>query len=89
VTDDTARAVKEFKAGRVEFKIDKAANLHVPVGKVAFKAEQIIENARAVIEAVMKAKPSSSRGIYVLRCTLSATMSPPITVDLKEFSAAA
>lgn len=84
VTDDTAKAVKEFKAGRVEFKIDKAANLHVPVGKVAFTPEQIVENARAVLEAVMKAKPASSRGVYVLSCTLSSTMSPPVRVDMRD-----
>ena len=88
VTDDTAKAVKEFKAGRVEFKIDKAGNLHVPVGKLAFTPEQILENARAVVEAVFKAKPSSARGIYVQSATLSATMSPPVSVDMKEFASA-
>jgi large subunit ribosomal protein L1 len=62
VTEDTAKAVREVKAGRVEFKIDKAGNIHVPVGKVAFTAEQILENARSVIEAVLRARPQSSRG---------------------------
>ena len=78
VTDDTARAVKEVKAGRVEFKIDKAGNIHVPVGKVAFSATQIEENARAVIDAVAKARPHSVKGAYIQSCTLSATMSPPV-----------
>jgi len=87
VTDDTARAVKEVKAGRVEFKIDKAGNIHVPVGKVAFSAAQIEENARAVIDAVAKARPHTVKGAYVQSCTLSATMSPPVRVDLKEFAA--
>jgi large subunit ribosomal protein L1 len=87
VTDDTGRAVKEVKAGRVEFKIDKAGNVHVPVGKATFTPIQIEENARAVIEAVVKAKPSSVKGIYVQSCTISATMSPPVRLDLKEFSA--
>jgi large subunit ribosomal protein L1 len=87
VTDDTGRAVKEVKAGRVEFKIDKAGNVHVPVGKAAFTPTQIEENARAVIDAIMKARPSSVKGIYVQSCTLSATMSPPLRLDLKEFSA--
>ena len=87
MTDDTARAVKEVKAGRVEFKIDKAGNIHVPVGKVAFSATQIEDNARAVIEAIAKARPHSVKGIYVQSCTLSATMSPPVRVDLKEFAA--
>ena len=85
VTDDTAKAVKEVKAGRVEFKIDKAGNVHVPIGKAAFSATQIEENARAVIEAVSKARPASVKGTYIHSCTLSATMSPPVRVDVKEF----
>lgn len=85
VTDDTAKAVKEVKAGRVEFKVDKAGNVHVPVGKASFAANQIEENARAVIEAVAKAKPQSAKGTYIHSCTLSATMSPPVRVDVKEF----
>ncbi|HMP81787.1 MAG TPA: 50S ribosomal protein L1 [Verrucomicrobiota bacterium] len=87
VTEDTARAVKEVKAGRVEFKIDKAGNIHVPVGKASFSVPQIEENARAVIEAVAKAKPNSVKGTYIQSCTLSATMSPPVRVDIKEFAA--
>jgi large subunit ribosomal protein L1 len=86
VTDDTAKAVKEVKAGRVEFKIDKAGNVHVPVGKLSFAADQIEENARAVIEAVAKARPHSIKGIYIHSCTISATMSPPVRVDVREFS---
>jgi len=89
VTDDTAKAVREVKAGRVEFKIDKAGNLHVPVGKVSFTPVQIQENARAVIEVVSKSKPSSSKGVFILSCTLSSTMSPPVRVDVREFLAAA
>src|SRR5256886_7860428 len=89
VTDDTAKAVKEVKAGRVEFKIDKAGNVHVPIGKASFTAEQIAENARAVINAVIKAKPHSAKGAYLQSCTLSATMSPPLHVDVREFLAAA
>jgi large subunit ribosomal protein L1 len=86
VTDDTAKAVKEVKAGRVEFKVDKAGNVHVAVGKVAFPVAQIEENARAVIEAVAKARPQSVKGTYINSCTISATMSPPVRVDLKEFA---
>src|ERR1017187_863951 len=86
VTEDTAKAVKEVKAGRVEFKVDKAANVHVIVGKVSFKPEQIEENARAVIEAVAKARPHSIKGTYINSCTLSATMSPPVCVDVREFT---
>ena len=89
VTDDTAKAVKEVKAGRVEFKVDKAGNVHVPVGKCSFAPKQIEENARAVIEAVAKAKPHSVKGLFIRSCTLSASMSPPVRLDLKEFHAAA
>jgi len=88
VTEDTARAVKEVKAGRVEFKIDKAGNIHVPVGKVSFAPVQIEENARAVIEAVAKARPSGVKGTFMQSCTISATMSPGVRIDLKEFQAA-
>ncbi len=89
VTDDTAKAVKEVKAGRVEFKIDKAGNVHVPIGKVSFTPQQIAENARAVIDAVIKARPHSAKGIYLESCTLSGTMSPPVRLDLREILAAA
>jgi large subunit ribosomal protein L1 len=85
VTEDTAKAVREVKAGRVEFKTDKAGNVHVIVGKASFKPEQIEENARAVIEAVAKARPTSVKGDYIGSCTLSATMSPPVRVDIREF----
>jgi len=88
VTDDTARAVKEVKAGRVEFKTDKAGNVHVPIGKVAFTPRQIEENARSVIEAVIRARPPSVKGAYLSSCALSATMSPAVRLDLKEFTAA-
>ncbi len=89
VTEDTAKAVREVKAGRVEFKVDKAGNVHVPVGKISFTADQIADNARSVIEAVSKARPSSVKGIYIKSCTLSATMSPPVRLDIREFGAAA
>jgi len=86
VTDDTAKAVKEVKAGRVEFKVDKAGNVHVPVGKLSFTADQIAENARSVIDAVSKARPHTVKGLFIQSCTLSATMSPPIALDMREHS---
>jgi len=86
VTDDTAKAVREVKAGRVEYKVDKAGNVHVIVGKLSFTPEQLEENARAVIEAVAKARPNSIKGAFINSCTLSATMSPPVRVDIREFS---
>jgi large subunit ribosomal protein L1 len=88
-TEDTAKAVKEVKAGRVEFKIDKGGNVHVPIGKASFPAEQIFENARAVIDAVAKSRPSGAKGVFIQSCTLSATMSPPVRVDVREFLQAA
>jgi large subunit ribosomal protein L1 len=87
VTDDTAKAVREVKAGRVEFKIDKAGNVHVPIGKASFSTAQIEDNARSVIEAIVKARPASVKGSYIHSCTLSATMSPPVRVDVKEMTA--
>jgi large subunit ribosomal protein L1 len=87
VTDDTAKAVKEVKAGRVEFKIDKAGNIHVPIGKASFSAQQLAENARAVIESVVRSRPASVKGTFVHSCTLSLTMSPAVHVGLKEFAA--
>jgi large subunit ribosomal protein L1 len=89
VTDDTAKAIKEVKAGRVEFKVDKAGNVHVAVGKASFTPAQIAENARAVIEAVSKSRPSSAKGVFIRSCTLSATMSPAVRLDIREFAAAA
>ncbi|PHX95895.1 MAG: 50S ribosomal protein L1 [Pedosphaera sp.] len=89
VTEDTAKAVREVKAGRVEFKVDKAGNIHVPVGKTAFKPEEIEVNARAVIEAIAKARPASVKGVFLRSCTISATMSPGVRVDTREFVASA
>src|SRR5258705_4667005 len=86
VTDDTARAVKEVKAGRVEYKVDKAGNIHVPVGKASFSSGQIEENARAVIDAVSKARPHSVKGLFIESCTISATMSPPVQLDIEVFT---
>ncbi|MCS1408199.1 MAG: 50S ribosomal protein L1 [Verrucomicrobia subdivision 3 bacterium] len=89
VTDDTAKAVAEVKAGRVEFKIDKAANIHVPVGKMSFSADHLKENTEIVIETVLKAKPASAKGTYLLSGTMSGTMSPPVHLDVKPYVRAA
>lgn len=89
VTDDTAKAVKEVKAGRVEFKVDKGGNVAVAIGKRSFQPEQIIDNARAVIEAVTKARPTTVKGKFIESVTLSATMSPPVRLDTREFATVA
>lgn len=82
VTDDTASAVKACKAGRVEFKVDKAANLHVVCGKVSFAPEQLQQNVEAVIDTVNRAKPSSSKGSFIRNAVLASTYSPAIRLDL-------
>jgi large subunit ribosomal protein L1 len=87
VTDDTAKAVREVKAGRVEFKVDKAGNIHVPVGKVDFESTKIVDNVKAVFDAISKARPASVKGTYIRACTLSATMSPAVHLDVKLLAA--
>lgn len=85
VTDDTAGAVKEVKAGRVEFKLDKNGNVAVPVGKFSFDENALAQNGSAVIEAVVKARPASAKGSFVENITLSATMSPGVPIDPAPF----
>lgn len=85
VTDDTAKAVKEVKAGRVEFKLDKNGNVAVPVGKASFSQEALVENTAAVIQAVFRSKPSTAKGVFIERVTLSATMSPGLYVDASPY----
>jgi large subunit ribosomal protein L1 len=84
VTDDIASAVAQFKAGRVEFRMDRNANLMVLFGKRSFTKEALVENFRAVYEAVLGAKPDSVKGIYIKRITISTTMGPGLHVDAKE-----
>jgi large subunit ribosomal protein L1 len=83
---DLERAINEVRAGRVEFRNDKTGNLHVPVGKASFTAEQLLENAKAVIEAVESVKPSGVKGIYVRRVVLAPTMGPGVRVDLSSLN---
>jgi large subunit ribosomal protein L1 len=84
VTADIAKAVKETKAGKVEFRVDKAGIVHCPVGKINFDAAKLAENAHVVILAVVKAKPAAAKGKYVKKITLTSTMGPGILVDLAE-----
>ncbi len=83
VTFDITRAVREVKAGKVEFKVDKAGNIHVPIGKKSFPAERLTENANAVLEALVKAKPPGAKGQYLRSITLSTTMGPGVSVDVQ------
>jgi large subunit ribosomal protein L1 len=81
VTFDVGRAVREVKAGKVEFRVDKAGNVHVQVGKKSFAKEHLVANAMALLEAIVKAKPAASKGTYLRTVTLSTTMGPGIPVD--------
>lgn len=81
VTFDVARAVKDAKAGKVEFKVDKGGNIHVQAGKVSFGAQKLKENLNALLDSIIKAKPSTSKGIYLRNITISATMGPGIKID--------
>lgn len=81
VTFDVGPAVKEVKAGRIEYRVDRNGNLHGPVGKVSFSVEQLTENASTFIDAVMRAKPASAKGQYIRRLTVSSTMGPGVQVD--------
>jgi large subunit ribosomal protein L1 len=81
VTEDTAKAVQEVKAGRVEFKLDKNGNVAVPVGRFSFEEKALVENGNAVIEAVVRARPATAKGRYLEGVTISATMSPGVHVD--------
>ncbi|HVB99139.1 MAG TPA: 50S ribosomal protein L1 [Candidatus Dormibacteraeota bacterium] len=84
VTFDIARAVKEIKAGKVEFRLDKTAIIHAPVGKLGFEAGHLAENASALLAAVSKAKPATAKGKYFERVTLTSTMGPGIAIDPAE-----
>ena len=84
VSLDIGKAVKEIKAGKLEFRVDKAGIIHVPVGKASFTAEYLIDNATAVLHSIIRAKPASAKGNYVRGVTISTTMGPGIKVDLAQ-----
>jgi large subunit ribosomal protein L1 len=81
VTFDIARAVREFKAGKIEYRVEKAGIIHVPFGKASFTAAQLTENARSLLEAIIRARPPTSKGKYLKGITISSTMGPGIPVD--------
>jgi large subunit ribosomal protein L1 len=81
VTFDVAKAIQEIKAGKVEFRVDKTSIIHVPVGKISFSADQLKDNASAIINAVRKAKPAAAKGKYVRSIYISSTMSPSVQID--------
>lgn len=81
VTTDVGRAVQELKGGKVEFRVDKAGNIHVPVGKVSFGDQKLLDNASVVLDSLVKAKPSTAKGTYLLRIAVSTTMGPGVRID--------
>ena len=87
VTMDVDKAVQEIKAGKVEFRVDKGGVIHAPVGKLSFSKEKLVENATALIQAVVKAKPSTAKGKYVKRVTLCSTMSPGLELNVVDLTA--
>jgi large subunit ribosomal protein L1 len=89
ITFDLERAIKEVKAGRVEFKVDKAGIIHVPVGKSSFEAAAIVENLATLVDAVNRAKPSGAKGQYLKTLTIASSMGPGIRVDVPGVLAAA
>jgi large subunit ribosomal protein L1 len=89
VTLEIGKAIKEIKAGKLEFRVDKAGIVHVPVGKASFNPEQLIDNAKAVLASILRAKPASAKGNYVRGVTVSTTMGPGIKIDLSQVRALA
>jgi large subunit ribosomal protein L1 len=85
VTFDIAKAVKEVKAGKVEYRVEKAGIVHLPIGRVSFDEKAIIENAKAAVDSVMKAKPATSKGKYLKKLSVSSTMGPGIKIDIASF----
>ena len=85
VTDDVANAVTEVKRGKVEFKMDKLANVHVVLGKRSFEASQLVENTRVLLTAIVQAKPAAAKGQFIRRASVSSTMSPGVAIDVQPF----
>ncbi len=81
VTFDVGRAVREIKAGKIEYRVDKTGNVHVPFGRVSFSPEKLGENLGAVMDSIVRAKPSASKGTYVKSVTVSSTMGPGVRID--------
>jgi large subunit ribosomal protein L1 len=87
VTFEVSRAVKESKAGKVEFRVEKAGIVHAPVGKVSFDADLLKGNVLALVEALIKAKPSAAKGTYIKKITVSSTMGPGVNLDISNVTA--
>ncbi|GAB4074375.1 50S ribosomal protein L1 [Barrientosiimonas marina] len=85
VTFEVEKAVNEIKAGKVEYRVDKAANIHVPIGKISFNNDQLVENFEAVAETLVKVKPQASKGVYMRNAAITSTMGPGIRIDVSSY----
>ena len=85
VTLDVTKAVREIKAGKIEFRVDKTGNLHVPIGKASFTAAQLAENLQAFMETIVRAKPAAAKGVYIRSATVSSTMGPGVRLETAEY----
>ena len=81
VTTDIAQAVQDLKGGKVEYRVDKAGNVHVPIGKASFEKTQLVDNAQSLLESLVRAKPASAKGTYLKSITVSTSMGPGVRVD--------
>ncbi|MCF6094786.1 50S ribosomal protein L1 [Microaerobacter geothermalis] len=86
VTFDVAKAVKEIKAGKIEYRVDKAGNIHAPIGKVSFDTDKLVDNLKTVIEALKKAKPAAAKGVYIRNVSVSSTMGPGVRISLSNIA---
>jgi large subunit ribosomal protein L1 len=89
VTPNVTQAIREIKAGKVEFRVDKTGIIHAPLGKMSFPAQSLVDNAHALVDSVVKAKPSAAKGKYIKSVTLSSTMGPGIVIDALHLDAPA
>jgi large subunit ribosomal protein L1 len=89
VTPDIGKAVKEIKAGKVEFRVDKSGIIHAPVGKMSFPANSLIANTHALVDSIVRAKPAAAKGKYLRTVTVSSTMGPGVRIDTTNVEAAA
>ncbi|OLP63397.1 50S ribosomal protein L1 [Bacillus pumilus] len=87
VTFEVEKAINEIKAGKVEYRVDKAGNIHAPIGKVSFEDEKLVENFATIYETILKAKPAAAKGVYVKNVSITSTMGPGVKVDPSSFSA--
>ncbi|NBA12654.1 50S ribosomal protein L1, partial [Weissella confusa] len=87
VTFEVEKAINEIKAGKVEYRVDKAGNINAPIGKVSFEDEKLVENFATIYDTILKAKPAAAKGVYVKNVSVTSTMGPGVKVDPSSFSA--